>query len=168
MAATLSRSWFHTNVADEDLFTTYLNRISRSAIQTGKNLARRRWAAIELDKSFPGSIFLQLQTQTMRAYVLWLSSNCICTGLWLQSAGPGALPWVDRSSLIPSVPDTYNRRWRCKIRHLVLQVEWMIEEADKQMPETGRRGGHEIPTGTDKVINAAPHNFPSLLCSTSS
>lgn len=32
----------------------------------------------------------------------------------------------------------------------------MIEEADKQRPETGRRGGHEIATGTDKMIMLHP------------
>lgn len=32
----------------------------------------------------------------------------------------------------------------------------MIEEADKQKPETGRRGSHEVSTGTDKVIMLHP------------
>lgn len=52
----------------------------------------------------------------------------------------------------------YNRRSRCKITlpGALCLTSGMIEEADKQKPETGRRGGHEIATGTDKVMTLHP------------
>lgn len=63
-----------------------------------------------------------------------------------------------RSIVFHSFCAGYNRRPRCKITlpGALGFTGGMIEGADKQKSETGRRGGHEIAMGTDKVIILHP------------